>query len=253
MLGTGECASSASESSKPSCTSSSWRSGTYCRQIASPGDLMRSTIAGEMRNSKFSAAWRRRARSGKCSWPNLATRASREARLWLRSRSCQAAMHQVLQVEHQVGGRSVIAREPRRLSVPAPLVEGAGRRVVGARRRLDDEEPTAVSRQRLLDRVEQLRADALPLPRRLDDDPVQVVGALRSRGGPPAGVPHQVVVCVRAEESVVVVPREALVEQLNRERDLLRAEETRRSGEPFKRCALRAPDRAERADRKSVV
>src|SRR2546429_5303820 len=32
MLGTGECASSASESTIPSCTSSSWRSGTYCRQ-----------------------------------------------------------------------------------------------------------------------------------------------------------------------------------------------------------------------------
>src|SRR2546422_7873502 len=45
-------ASSARESTRPSCTSSSWRSGTYCRQIGSPGDVMSSTMAGEMRNSK---------------------------------------------------------------------------------------------------------------------------------------------------------------------------------------------------------
>src|SRR2546430_16281125 len=88
---------------------------------------------------------------------------------------------------------------------------------------------------------------SLPLPGRIDDDPVQVIGALCSRRGAPAGVPHQVVIRVRAEKSVVVVPGEALVEQLDRERDLLRAEEARRSGEPFKRCALRAPDGAERA------
>src|SRR2546421_10594681 len=242
MLGTGEFASSASESTIPSWTSSSWRSGTYCRQIGSPGDLMRSTMAGEMRNSKFSAAWRRRSKSGKCSGPNRATRASSEARLWLRSRSCQDAIHQVLEVDHQVVGRSVIPPEPRRLGVPAPLVERAGGRVVGARRRLDDDQPTAGAEQRSLDRVEQLRADALPLPGRIDDDPVQVIGALCSRRGAPAGVPHQVVIRVRAEKSVVVVPGEALVEQLDRERDLLGAEEARRSGEPFKRAAVRAPD-----------
>src|SRR5438445_2919141 len=245
MLGTGEFASSASESTIPSCTSSSWRSGTYCRQIGSPGDLMRSTMAGEMRNSKFSAAWRRRPRSGKCSGPNRATRASSEARLWLRSRSCQDAIHQVLPVDHQVVGRSVIPPEPSRLRVPAPLVEAAGRRVVGARRRLDDNQPTAVGDQRLLDRGEEPRADALPLPGRIDDDPVQVVGALCSRGGPPAGVAHEVLARVRTQESVIVVPGEVIVEQLDRERDLLGAEETRRPGEPFKRCALRA-------DRKST-
>src|ERR687890_64787 len=55
MLGTGLSASSLSESTIPSTTSSSSTEGTYCRQIGSSGDLMRSTMAGEIRNSKLSA------------------------------------------------------------------------------------------------------------------------------------------------------------------------------------------------------
>src|SRR5947207_15124392 len=80
MFGTGEWASSASESTSPSCTSSSWRSGTYCRQIGSPGDLIRSTMAGAMRNSKFRAACRRRSRSGKCSARSEERRVGKECR-----------------------------------------------------------------------------------------------------------------------------------------------------------------------------
>src|SRR5437867_4844461 len=144
MFGTGECASSANESTRPSCTSSSCRSGTYCRQMGSPGDLMRFTIAGEIRNSKFSAACRSRARSGKCSAPNLATSASSDAMLCLRSSCCQDSMRQILEIDHQVvaGGDDlvvylkdlthhqvvaggVVAREAGRPGVAAPLVEGA--------------------------------------------------------------------------------------------------------------------------------
>src|SRR3989454_5585717 len=55
MFGTGEWASSARESTRPSCTSSSCRSGTYWRQMGSPGDLMRSTMAGEKQNLKISS------------------------------------------------------------------------------------------------------------------------------------------------------------------------------------------------------
>src|SRR3989454_6184095 len=127
MFGTGECASSARESTRPSCTSSSWRSGTYCRQIGSPGDVMSSTMAGEMRNSKFSAACRSRSRSGKCSAPNRATSASREATLRLRRSSCQDSIAQVLEVDHQVVSGGVITREPGGRRVAAPLVERAGR------------------------------------------------------------------------------------------------------------------------------
>src|SRR5947207_2272123 len=41
MFGTGEFASSSSESTIPSRTSSSWSVGTYWRQIGSPGDFRR--------------------------------------------------------------------------------------------------------------------------------------------------------------------------------------------------------------------
>src|SRR3989449_7021557 len=125
MFGTGELASSANESTSPSCTSSSCRSGTYCRQMGSRGDVMRSTMAGEIRNSKFSAACRSRSRSGKCSAPNLATSASSEAMLCLRSSCCQDSMRQILEIDHQVVAGGVVAREPGRLGVAAPLVEGA--------------------------------------------------------------------------------------------------------------------------------
>src|SRR6266566_3924678 len=155
MFGTGEWASSARESTRPSCTSSSCRSGTYWRQMGSPGDLMRSTMAGEIRNSKFSAASRSRSRSGKCSAPNLATSPSSEAMLCLRSTCCQDSMRQILEIDHQVVAGGVVAREPGRLGVAAPLVEGARGCVVGARRRLDDDQASGVRRQFLLDRLQQ--------------------------------------------------------------------------------------------------
>src|SRR6266704_3693041 len=167
MLGTGEFASSASESTSPSWTSSSWRSGTYCCQIGSPGDWMRSTIAGEMRNSKFSAACRSRARSGKCSAPNLATRASSDAMLCLRSRACQDSMRQVLEVDDEIVIGRVVAPEPRRRRVATSLVEGARGRVLGAGGRLDDDQSSVIRHQLALDGAEQLRPDSLPLPCRV--------------------------------------------------------------------------------------
>src|SRR5258708_17551351 len=81
MLGTGECSSSASESTMPSCTSSSCTVGTYWRQIGSSGAWIKSTIAGEIRNSKFSAACCSFAISGKCSGPNRAASCSSAATL----------------------------------------------------------------------------------------------------------------------------------------------------------------------------
>src|SRR2546426_3976854 len=174
MFGTGEMASAASESTRPSCTSSSCGSGTYCRQMASLGDLMRSTIAGEIRNSKFSAACRRRSRSGKCSAPNLATSASSEAMLCLRSSCCQDSMRQILEVDHQVVAGGVVAREPGRPGVAAPLVEGARGCVFGPRRRLDDDQSCVVRGQLVLDRAQQLGAEAFALPVRVHDDPVEI-------------------------------------------------------------------------------
>src|SRR5882762_4178886 len=229
MFGTGELASSASESTRPSCTSSSWRSGTYCRQMGSPGDLMRSTIAGEIRNSKFSAACRRRSRSGKCSAPNLATSASSEAMLCLRSCCCQDSMCQVLEIDHQVVAGGIVAREPGRLGVAEPLVEGACGCVVGARRGLNHDQSSAAGREPIL------------------DDPVEIEGPGGPRGGAPAGVPNEVVARVRAEEAIVVITREGVVEQLHGDGDLIRPEQAGGRREPLKRCALRAVDVTERA------
>src|SRR3989449_9411333 len=145
MFGTGEWASSASESTIPSRTSSSWRSGTYWRQMGSPGDLIRSTIAGEMRNSKFAAACRSRPRSGKCSAPNLATSASREAMLRLRRSSCQDSIRQILEIDHQVVVGRVVARHGGAPGVAAPLVERARRCVLRQR----SEEHTSELQSRL--------------------------------------------------------------------------------------------------------
>src|SRR5882762_369782 len=247
MFGTGELASSASESTRPSCTSSSWRSGTYCRQMGSPGDLMRSTIAGEIRNSKFSAACRRRSRSGKCSAPNLATSASSEAMLCLRSCCCQDSMCQVLEIDHQVVAGGIVAREPGRLGVAAPLVEGACGCVVGARRGLDHDQSSAARREPILDRTQELSPDSLALSRRIHDDPVEIEGPGGPRGGAPAGVPNEVVARVCAEEAIVVITREGVVEQLHGDGDLLRPEQAGGRREPLKRCALRAVDATERA------
>src|SRR5713226_6225480 len=247
MFGTGEWASSASESTKPSWTSSSWRSGTYCRQMGSPGVWMRSTMAGEMRNSKFSAACRRRARSGKCSGPNLATSASSEAMLRLRSSCCQDSMRQILEIDHQVVAGGVVAREPGPLGVAAPLVEGAGGRVVGAGRRLDDDQSSPVRPQPVLDRAQQLGAEPLALPGGVDDDPIQVEGPLGPRRRPPARVPDEAVIRICAKETVVVVAREGVVEQLHGDGDLVRPEQAGGRREPLKRCALRVTDGTERA------
>ena len=66
--------------------------GTYCRQIGSLGDLIRSTIAGEIRNSKLSAARRSRSSSGKFSGPNRSARVSSEAIEFFLRTSCQVSM-----------------------------------------------------------------------------------------------------------------------------------------------------------------
>src|SRR5713101_2234557 len=267
MFGTGEWASSASESTKPSWTSSSWRSGTYCRQMGSPGVWMRSTMAGEMRNSKFSAACRRRARSGKCSGPNLATSASSEAMLRLRSSCCQDSMRQILEIDHQVVAGGVIAGDRRHPRVAASLIELARAGVVRAGRGLDDEEPSVVARELLLDRgqqldparegqgvgtelltavEQQLGPDALALACRVDDDPVEVIGAFGAGCRTPAGVADQLVGAIRAQEAVVIVTRQAVVEQLRRDRDLRRPEQAGGRRELLKPCALRAADGTER-------
>src|SRR6267154_3930448 len=174
MLGTGEFASSASESTRPSWTSSSWTVGTYCRQIGSPGDLIRSTMAGEMRNSKFSAAWRKRAMSPTCSAPNRAANASSEAMLFLRSSSCQVSSSQILGIDHQIVTGRVVLRNGCGSGVAARFIEAPRRRVVGARAGLDDYEPSAVCRQPALDLTEQLRSDSTALASPIHDNPIQI-------------------------------------------------------------------------------
>src|SRR2546425_2315120 len=247
MFGTGEWASSASESTIPSRTSSSWRSGTYWRQMGSPGDLIRSTIAGEMRNSKFTAACRSRSRSGKCSAPNLATSASREAMLRLRRSSCQDSIRQILEIDHQVVVGRVVARHGGAPGVAAPLVERARRCVLRQGGCLHDHEPAAVADQPMLNRLDQPGAHPAALPRRIHDEPVEVVGAGRPGRGAPAGVADELVTLVGAEEAVVAVAGERVVQQLDGDRHLVLAEEAGRARQPLKPCAVRGFYGTERA------
>src|SRR3989442_1930595 len=247
MFGTGEWASSASESTIPSRTSSSWRSGTYWRQMGSPGDLIRSTIAGEMRNWKFAAGCRSRPRSGKCSAPNLATSASREAMLRLRRSSCQDSIRQILEIDHQVVVGRVVARHGGAPGVAAPLVERARRCVLRQGGCLHDHEPAAVADQPMLNRLDQPGAHPAALPRRIHDEPVEVVGAGRPGRGAPAGVADELVTLVGTEEAVVGVAGERVVQQLDGDRHLVLAEEAGRARQPLKPCAVRGFDGKERA------
>ena len=64
----------------------------------------------------------------------------------------------------------------------------------------------------------------------------------RAGGRSPARVPDQLIAVKCADESVVVVSRQALVKQLDRGRDLFFAEETGRPRQPLKPFAVRAPD-----------
>src|SRR4051812_6351521 len=142
MLGTGLSASSLSESTMPSRISSSSTVGTYCRQIGSSGDLIRSTMAGEMRNSKFSAARRRRSSSGNRSGPNLAASASSDMIEFFLSTSCQFSMAlpvlsclptasgQRLHVDDLIVARRVEVGYGGRDGIAAGLIEGAGGPVI---------------------------------------------------------------------------------------------------------------------------
>src|SRR5207244_4996317 len=72
-------------------------------------------------------------------------------------------------------------------------------------------------------------------------------GAGGGRGRPPAGIADERVIGVRAQEAVVVVARESVVEQVHGDGDLVRPEQAGGRREPLKRCALRAVDGTERA------
>src|SRR5712671_3057081 len=222
MFGTGEFASSSSESTMPSWTSSSWTVGTYCSQMGSPGDLIKSTIAGDMRNSKFSAACRRRVISPTCSAPNRAANASSEAMLFLRRSSCQVS-RQILGIDHQIVTGRVVPRDGRGPGVAACFVKTPRRLVIGSRRSFHHNQACVVRRESLLDFGEELRTNASPLVLAIDDDPVEIVRRFRTRRRSPAGVPDQLIVFERTDELIIVVPRQALVEQLDRGGDLLLA------------------------------
>ena len=80
------------------------------------------------------------------------------------------------------------------------------------------------------------------MPIAIDDDPVQIARRDGPRSRTPACVPDQLIVFERADKLIVVVSGQALVEQLNRGRDLLLAEEARATRQLLKPCAVRAPD-----------
>src|SRR5690606_27236872 len=187
MLGTGLSASSLSESTIPSTTSSSSTDGTYCRHIGSLGDLIRSTIAGEIRNSKFSAACRRRSSSGKFSGPNRSASASSEWIEFFLRTSCQVSMalpalvrvgarDEELHIDDLIVAWGIEIRNRGGAAVAAGLVERPGRCVVGAAGGLHHHHAGHAGEPPLHLR-HQPGADAGPVHGGRDRQPVHVPGA----------------------------------------------------------------------------
>src|SRR5438477_469110 len=71
--------------------------------------------------------------------------------------------------------------------------------------------------------------------------------ALRSAAMSPTSIPEQPIAFERADELVVVVARQRFIEQLDRGRDLFLAEQAGLARQLLKPCALREPERAQRA------
>src|SRR3990172_1780382 len=233
MLGTGLFASSFRLSGTPSTTSNSCKSGTYCRQMGSPGALIRSTIAGEIRSSKFSIACCSRSRSGNCSGPNFSTSCWSEATLRSCRSFCQSAMwsfsvrgNQPLGVHDQVVVRRVEVRNTRRCPVRQRLVERTRRTVIRSRRRFHHHEPAAGIHDRPLARRHQRAADPPAVGSGVHGDPVKVPGGLGAGRGAIAGEADELIRLVERPERVVVLggPGRGAVEHLQRDVHLRRAE-----------------------------
>src|SRR5436190_10294704 len=249
MFGTGELASSSSESTRPSWTYSSCTVGTYCRQMGSWGDSIKSTIAWEIRNSKFSTACFRRSISATCSAPNRSARASRDAILRLRSRSCQVSIREILAVDHQIVTGRVVLRDGRGPGVAAVFVKGPRRRVVGSRAGFRHDQSPARRPQAVLHFRQKLRADPLAVARGIHDEPVQVGGPLGPGRRTPANAAGQRVAPLLegAEPAVIVLAGQGLVQHLDGGLDLGRPEHPGRPDERLNPPAVRAIDGAQRA------
>src|SRR5512147_829997 len=255
MLGTGLSASSLSESTIPSRISSSSTVGTYCRQIGSSGDLISSTIAGEIRNSKFSAAWRRRSRSGKCPGPNLAASASSDLIELVLRTSCQVSMTlpvllpesanqrlrvtaslarkarlERLRVDDLIVARGIEVGDPGHGAIAPRLVEAAGRRVLRPAGGLHDDQ-SGDAGQAGFHGLEQGGADPAAVQQGVHRHPVEIVGAQRAGRGAPADPAGQAAVVLGAEGQVVGGAGHRPVEYLEGDRDLVRAEEADRTAD----------------------
>src|SRR5688500_182640 len=235
MLGTGLSASSLSESKTPSTTSSSSTEGTYWRQIGSLGDLIRSTIAGEIRNSKFSAAIRRRSRSGKCSGPNFAARVSSELIEFFLRTSCQVSMmlpallrvmprNERLHVHDLVISRSVELRDGGDSAISSCFIEGARAGVFRPAGGLHDDQAGEAGEAPLHLRHEPA-ADAAAMARGIDGKPVHVPGADGAGRGPPADPAGDAPRFLRDERGVRRVAAGGRVEHLEGHEHLVGAEE----------------------------
>src|SRR5215213_109356 len=234
MLGTGLSASSLSESTIPSTTSSSSTEGTYCRQIGSFGDLIRSTMAGEIRNSKFSAACRSRSSSGKFSGPNFWASASKEAIEFCLRTSCHVSAMEPsgFHKHHLIVARRIEVRDHRHGGIAPGLVKGPGAGVIGPARGLDDDEPDETGEPPLHLRQKR-RADAAALDAGIDRHPVQIVGAQGARRRTPADPAAQEPLALCPEDGVGVggAPTHRLIEDFERDGDLVLTKQSHRPGD----------------------
>src|SRR5436190_5493630 len=278
MLGTGESPSSSRESTTPSTTSSSCMVGTNCCHIASPGSLMRSSMAGVMRIWKLSNAGPRASTSisrSATSWPKrsatYACSLSRLSTLWwtvfcqslirasgMKGRKWQSARgrgESSRQHDPIVTGRIEVT-ESRGLLVAPSVIETPRRGVVVARGRLDHDQAGAPLRQDSFDFVHERGAGAGALRRGMYRDPVEVVRAVRRRRRAETGVSDERAVVECSEELVVRrrcgllrgAPgrrRERFVEQLERDVDLRVREDARCPDDTFDVLTMTGSERAD--------
>src|SRR5262245_5489255 len=81
----------------------------------------------------------------------------------------------------------------------------------------------------------------------IDHDPVEITGGDGPRRWPPARIPDETIAVERADELILLVPVQGFIQQLDRGRDLLLAEEAGGPRQLVKPSAVRAPDGAQRA------
>src|SRR3569623_3610089 len=236
MLGTGESASSSSESTTPSTISSSRTGGTYWFDFGSPTSLICSSAAGVMRTWNASNAGRS-ASTSITSWPNFSASFSRESTLPSRRTFCHSLMasllaganRQQLRENHPVIVHCIKPAHACTFHVSDARVEVTRLLVRCAGGRFRHAQPRPAPLQERLHRAHERAPVAATLRARIHGDPVQLVAAIRAGRRPPARIALARALGIENAHELIGLRRpHSLVEQLARDVDLRWCESARR-------------------------